>query len=677
LESNNLDVDKNKLPQEAFIPRTKDSHTIVEETDFWKIVKCAESKIVVELDSSYLNSACGIEVPTQRAYVAPILGEEESVDGVIIFGVESKYCSDSDAQHLLGLLMYVLKCSSSIHADLNFVSCLLLFISPAFNCFLTRIQMIENCQKQAKKIEELDHAKTVFFTSVRFVFLRHFSLLTGIRFYLLFFCSHDLKTPLTLILSPLEDCINDTEKISKYHLRNLQLAYTNAQRLFKIVTNLLEYEQIHEGGVKPRYKVINIAQKTRLLIELFRPCVEKRGLELSFFVDEGELPDTNDQNENENIPTNGNSRRNPLHVAVVDPAMWEKVVFNLIGNAMKYTSNGRISCRLSFNPNTPDHFEFSVEDTGAGIPAECLPRIFERYYRGPVATPALRAESVNESAHQNPQKDKVHEAAIPKYPSMNPVEGTGIGLAVIHEIVRLHGGDIQAQSEEGQGSIFVVRMPIGVLSSFEGGEDFGIRYSKSNVEGHGDVPIPMETSSVETLHDSVAMKLAAEMSEESSRWQPRPTVDFNKGSADNEAFKRPSQPQSRRNSNALKWTTPLAAADRAGYPPHIPPLIYVVDDSPEVGDYLCLAFIKNGWEVQVFENGAEALQAIQESHTPLPSLVVTDVVMPRMNGLELLRAIKSAEETRRIPVIILSGRAEECERLEGLEYGADDYIVSN
>ena len=234
--------------------------------------------------------------------------------------------------------------------------------------------------KRAEALAEIDRAKTAFFSNV----------------------SHEFRTPLMLMLGPLEDALASSALPSGERDR-LTVAHRNSLRLLKLVNTLLDFSRIEAGRVQAVYEPTDLAAATAELASMFRSAVEKAGL--SLVVDCPPLPEP----------------------AFIDRQMWETIVLNLVSNAFKFTFQGEIEVRLR---STAGHFELSVRDTGIGISAQELPKVFERFHR--VA-----------GAH-----GRTHE-------------GTGIGLALVQELVKLHGGLVSVESEHGRGSLFKVALPIG------------------------------------------------------------------------------------------------------------------------------------------------------------------------------------------------------------------------
>ena len=237
-------------------------------------------------------------------------------------------------------------------------------------------------RRRAEALAELDRAKTAFFSNV----------------------SHEFRTPLTLMLGPVEDALGDAaEPLSPRQRERMETAHRSGLRMLKLVNTLLDFSRIEAGRVQAVYEPTDLAASTAELASNFRSACEKAGLRL--VVDCPPLP-------------------GPVYV---DRDMWEKVVLNLVSNAFKFTLEGEIAVQLR---PVGGAAELAVRDTGTGIPEAELPRIFERFHR---------VEGSRGRTH----------------------EGTGIGLALVQELVKLHGGSVRAESTCGLGSTFTVSVPMG------------------------------------------------------------------------------------------------------------------------------------------------------------------------------------------------------------------------
>jgi PAS domain S-box-containing protein len=399
----------------------------------------------------------------------------------------------------------------------------------------------EEQRKRAESLAELDRAKTAFFSNV----------------------SHEFRTPLTLMLGPAEDALAETTDPEQRE--RLEMLYRNTLRLQKLVNMLLDFSRIEAGRVQASYEPTDLTALTGELASVFRSAIEKAEMRLIV-------------------------RCRPLGEPVyVDREMWEKIVLNLVSNAFKFTLEGEIEVSLA---RTEDGARLTVRDTGAGIPAEQLPHVFERFYR---------AQGAHARTH----------------------EGTGIGLALVQELVKLHSGRVDVRSECGRGTTFTVTIP------------FGQAHLPADRIGR-----PRETASTAVSLDAYVV--------EASRW-------LSADEADSPLI-----------DNLDRPTPPTMAAGVTAQP-----RILIADDNADMRDYV-RRLLAARYEVDAVGDGEAALAA---AHTERRDLVITDVMMPRLDGFGLLKALRSDPETKTIPVIMLSARAGEDARIEGIQSGADDYLV--
>jgi signal transduction histidine kinase len=387
------------------------------------------------------------------------------------------------------------------------------------------------------KLGELDAAKTAFFSNV----------------------SHEFRTPLTLMLGPLEDALTDVEeRPGPRQKARLDLAYQNTQRLLKLVNALLDFSSLEAGRLRASYAPLDLPALTAELAAMFQSAADRGGLRLVIDCPPAAAP------------------------AWVDGDLWEKIVANLLSNAFKFTFSGEIVVRLHLVQST---FVLEVTDSGVGVPADELPRIFERFHR--VAGARARTH-----------------------------EGTGIGLSLVRELVQLHGGRIDVESTEGRGTTFRVQIPAGTAH------------------------LPAEALSpvrVDARRTSAAAAYALE---------------------------------------ARGWDPPAAAASPDGAPePHIPeserPHVLLADDNADLRGYIA-GLLEPAYQVEAVEDGQAALQAARRR---LPDIVLSDVMMPGLDGFGLVRALRGDAGTASVPVILLSARAGEEAAIEGLDVGADDYLI--
>jgi signal transduction histidine kinase len=401
-------------------------------------------------------------------------------------------------------------------------------------------------RQRAEALADLDRAKTAFFSNV----------------------SHEFRTPLTLLLAPIEQTLADAGTAPEIRDR-LEVAHRNALRLQKLVNSLLDFSRIEAGRVEASYEPVDLAALTADLASTFRSAIERAGLELAV--------------ECEALP-------GPVYV---DRDMWEKIVLNLLSNAFKFTLQGRITVRLREDGGQA---RLDVSDTGVGVPESELPRLFERFYR---------VESIQGRTH----------------------EGSGIGLALVQELVRLHGGKIEGSSELAQGSTFSVWLPLGA-----------VHLPADRIRGARSLG-----STAISAHTFV---------QEALRWLPDDRRDDEGG----------------RTTRAV--TDDQTAPDRR-FAATFGARIVLADDNADMRAYLC-ELLAPYYSVVPTSDGAAALEAVRSKR---PDLVLCDVMMPRLDGFGLLAALRADESLRGMPVILLSARAGEEARIEGLDAGADDYLV--
>ncbi len=377
--------------------------------------------------------------------------------------------------------------------------------------------------------------------------------------------SHEFRTPLTLMLGPAEDLLAGAHgPLTDSQRAQVDILHRNAGRLLKLVNALLDFSRMEAGRARASYAETDVAALTRELAAAFRAAIEHAGLR--FDVDCGPITE-------------------PVYV---DRDMWEKIVLNLLSNAFKFTFDGSIAVHL----RQVDHaIELVIRDTGVGIPESELPRVFERFHR---------VEGAQSRTH----------------------EGSGIGLALTSDLVRLHRGTITADSRVGAGSTFVVRIPT------------------------GRVHLP-DDRIVASPAQAPATTAAKPYVDEALRWLPAAAAGV---------------------AEPLASDFPAASAGEAA--PGRRERILVADDNADMREYL--EQLLRDWEVTTVADGEAALHAARENP---PDLVVTDVMMPGLDGFALLDALREDPRTQAIPVLMLSARAGEEARISGLGAGADDYVT--
>ena len=416
---------------------------------------------------------------------------------------------------------------------------------------LADVRAYEEEKKRAEALAEINRAKSTFFSNA----------------------SHEFRTPLTLMLSPLEDLLrraddNDEVTVSR---NEVELIHRNGLRLLRLVNALLDFSRIETGRYDGVFEPTDLSAYTAELASTFRSAMEQAGLR--YEVDCEPLPE----------------------LAYVDRAMWEKIVLNLLSNAFKYTLAGEVGVSLRLAPDGSS-VQFVVRDTGTGIPANEIPRVFERFHR------------------IEGQVGRTHE-------------GTGIGLALVQELVRLHAGNIRVDSTPGKGSAFIVELPLGSAHLSSG--RIATAGSSASSEIHGQAFV-----------------------EEALRWLPSERlIDPNEIDP---------------NENGAKSDSPDGASSSNGKP-----VVLVADDNADMRDYL-RSLLSGHYAVETVNDGQAALESARRRR---PGLVLSDIMMPHLDGIGLLRALRNDNNLRDVPVILLSARAGEEASIEGLEAGADDYLI--
>ena len=405
---------------------------------------------------------------------------------------------------------------------------------------ISDVRAFEDERKRAEALAEIDKAKTVFFSNI----------------------SHEFRTPLTLMISPLEDALR--ENIPDSIKENLEVSYRNTLRLQKLVNSLLDFSRIEAGRMQVSYQLTDITSLTRDIASNFRSAVEKAGMELIV----------------ECEPVTGD--------VYVDHDMWEKIVLNLLSNAFKYTQKGTIRVLLKKNGNSAS---LSVIDTGVGIAESEINKIFDRFHR------------VQHSRGRTQ-------------------EGTGIGLSLVQELVKLHHGDISVTSKVNEGSTFTVTIPIG----------------KKHLD---DTKIFDDATQLPTKSVDAYIK-------EALQWIPGNEGRKNSG---NNGLPGVQEPPGKKNK--------------------VKPYIILADDNEDMRYYI-YRLLKDEYEVTAVQNGKEVLEAVENR---APDLVISDVMMPEVDGFELVKRMKQNSKTANIPIVLLSARAGEESTIEGLKSGADDYLV--
>lgn len=484
---------------------------------FWPLRDVLESLQPRTCDlGSFPNIPCGLaQQAVKQALVVPIVSHGQTLAcGILIAGINPCRRLDSDYETFLKLA------ANQIAAALQ------------------SAQAYEFEKSRAEKLAELDQAKTTFFSNI----------------------SHEFRTPLTLMLGPLEDILTNSDLTQEKVREEVEVVHRNSLRLLKLVNNLLDFSRIEAGRIQARYEELDLAALTTDLASMFRATIERAGLD--FHIDCEKLQ----------------------HPTFIDPDMWEKIILNLLSNAFKFTFQGGITVRL-YEEN--DKAILTITDTGIGIPSEALTHLFKRFHR---------VEGAMGRTH----------------------EGSGIGLALVHDLVHLHGGTIEVESASSEGTSFRITIPTGSRH------------------------LPQERL-VKGLARSGTPTRATAHIEEAKRWL----------AAESE---QPDSPM-------MKVEPGFSRASDGS--------VLIVDDNADMRQYL-QRILQQNWSVIAASNGAEALELAREL---CPDLVLTDVMMPILDGFGLLKALRENPRTHLIPIIMLSARAGEEARAEGMQAGADDYLA--
>ncbi len=405
---------------------------------------------------------------------------------------------------------------------------------------------------ESQKLQEIDSMKSRFFANI----------------------SHEFRTPLTLILGPLSKMLAQAK--SKEKKQEFKLMQRNAQRLQRLINQLLDLSKIEAGKMTLQSRPENIVALLNRIVQSFESQAKLKGIELKFQSEQDEI------------------------IAYVDREKMENIFYNLLSNAMKFTPQGGTVCvtvNIPLNPPSKGDFrippfeggpggmsgyiQITVSDTGIGIPSDRLDKVFDRFYQ------------VDDSYTRE------HE-------------GSGIGLALTKELVDLHHGKIEVRSELNKGTTFTVYLPLG----------------KEHFKPEEIVDKLSESSEL-----SESLKLTPEE-------QPSESSELSEGF--------------------------VASSPRKALP-----LVLIVEDNRDMRSYLqdCLA---SNYRVIEAVDGADGLHRATDK---IPDLIISDVMMPRMDGFQMCERVKSDERTSHIPVILLTARATAESKIKGLELGADDYLI--
>ncbi|KUO14296.1 SpoIIE family protein phosphatase [Streptomyces dysideae] len=419
----------------------------------------------------------------------------------------------------------------------------------------------EEQRRRAEALAELDRAKTTFFANV----------------------SHEFRTPLTLLLGPLQQALADEDRPERRE--QLELAERGALRLLKQVNTLLDVARAEAGQMRPALEPVDLAGATAELAGVFRSAFEAAGLTLE--VDCPPLP-------------------KPVSL---DREMWEKIILNLLSNALKFTFTGGARVQVAA---AGDRARLTVTDTGTSIPADELPRLFERFHR---------VRGARSRSH----------------------EGSGLGLVLVKDLVEAHGGTVGVNSRLGQGTTVTVDLPFAAA--------------------HRPRPAPPAAGAgspgkIRREDGGGRPGRAAAYVDEALGWLAADPVP----AAATSAARTPPVPATH---DAPHGPGP----DETDHPHRA--CLLVVDDNADMRAYLT-QLLQPDYDVLLAADGRAALETALAQPV---ELVLSDVMMPRMDGFELVRALRADPRTARLPIVLLTARAGEEESVQGRHAGADDYLA--
>ncbi|NMH88356.1 hybrid sensor histidine kinase/response regulator transcription factor [Flavivirga algicola] len=403
-------------------------------------------------------------------------------------------------------------------------------------------ELIRNERLQQVQKDELNKKKIQFFTNI----------------------SHEFRTPLTLILNPLKDILNNTELDLPQKVKNKHaIIYKNTDRLYRLINELMDLRKLELRKMNVRAEKINLIKFSENIVSYFQEEAFRKNILLNVSAD---MPDI---------------------MVWADTKMLEKIIFNLLSNAIKVTPDGgTITIELLStdqlhvlplidNSKPVDAIEIVISDTGPGLNEDQVSKIFERFYQ---------VEGQNKTYFG----------------------GTGIGLEVVQNFVKLHKGVIDVKSQVGEGTTFKILLASG-----------NTHFSEKEI-------ISSESAWHDKKEDFLTM----------------PTVEIDEQSDTDIQF-------------------------------HKTDTVLVVEDNVELRDYLKLE-LSDQYKVLLANNGKEGIKIARES---FPDVIITDVIMPEMDGFEFCKIIKTDSSTSHIPLLMLTAKATIENRIEGIENGADAYMV--
>ncbi|MEL7333104.1 MAG: response regulator [Cyanobacteria bacterium J06560_2] len=396
--------------------------------------------------------------------------------------------------------------------------------------------LYQKSRQQAEQLLELDEQKTAFFQNI----------------------SHEFRTPLTLTIGPLESAVERSEGLDA---EQSAIALRNSRRLLRLVNQLLDLQKLDAGKMKPTFRPCDLADFTAEVVEAFKSYCERKQIALTTEIE-------------------------PCAAVYLDMEKFDKVLYNLLSNAMKFTPAGKsIKVRLK---EVGGKARLEVQDEGIGIRSDQIAHLFERF------------RQADGSANRH-------------------YEGTGLGLSLVQELTQLHGGEVSVRSEYGEGTTFTIDLPLGA--------------------SHLPVDQVVEQSLV-----AEKGRAAVELSD----------IETASATADTQISLPPQAEGSETERESFEGSQ-----------------ILVVDDNPDLRAYVSSVLQRQGYQVRTAEQGAAGLEV---ATTYGPDLIITDLMMPGVNGLEMIERIRKDSELQGTPIILLTAKVDNETRLEGMEQGADAYL---
>ena len=478
----------------------------------------------IEGNTFEIEASDGIIEINTNSIMHPVVIEDKKIGELIIHPK-----INADMEELDELLNYLLPIINiSIHDSL-----VLRAITDFKNNLETKVnERTTELMEAQDKLSEIIEAQNRFFTNI----------------------SHEFRTPLTLILGPSKQILEQTknDKVRE----EVNLIYRNAKKLNMLANQLLDISRIEAGQMKLRTIEQDLLPVIKRIIYSFQSFAERKNILLNFDYDQEEI------------------------ILYVDEDKIDKILSNILSNALKFTPNGgSVKVNVCIKGKA---VEISISDNGIGIPREQLDKIFDRFYQ-------------------------VDNKLSKEY------EGTGVGLALTKELVELYKGKIIVESEEGKGSVFKVILPLGKEHLLM--EEIVKDIQKRIVEGKED-----------NIYTSL-------------------TDDFVLNN------------NSRNNIDTTESTNK--------------PLLLIIEDNSDVREYI-IDILGEYYEIVEASNGEEG---IKQSLNEIPDLIISDIMMPKVDGIKLCQTLKTDSRTSHIPIILLTAKSTLNDKIEGLQTGADDYIM--